>query len=140
MAAEGIDVQAAVNMAGKMHADMIKDFNRLFAEIPQYGDPIDQHVKSYMNGMAHWTGGNVQWSFESGRYFGNRGLEVMATRSLLLSPKVKGVDEIGPVIIDDSLWRRTVKKMLHLYGRLRKSRYAVLGKGAIARNVNKFSQ
>lgn len=112
MAAQGIDVQAAVNWAGEMHADMTRRFNQLFSEFPQYGDPTDQDVKAFMNGMAHWTGGNVQWSFESGRYFGNRGLEVMATRSLQLSPKLKGSNEIGPVIIGDSWLRRKIKKML----------------------------
>lgn len=112
MAAQGIDVQAAVDWAGGMHADMTRRFNQLFLEIPKYGDPIDQDLESFMNGMAHWTGGNVQWSFESGRYFGNRGLEVMATRSLQLSPKLKGSNEIGPVIIGDSWLRRKIRKML----------------------------
>lgn len=112
MAAQDINVQAAVNWAGDMHADMTRRFNQLFLEIPKYGDPIDQDVKSFMNGMAHWTGGNVQWSFESGRYFGNRGLEVMATRSLQLSPKLKGSNEIGPVIIGESWLRRKIKKLL----------------------------
>lgn len=114
MVAEGLDVQGAIDWAGNMHAEMVKRFNKLFGEIPSYGDPIDQDVKIFMNGMAHWTGANVQWSFESGRYFGKRGLEVMATRSLRLSPKLRGANEIGPVIIGgngDSALRRMIKRM-----------------------------
>lgn len=111
MAAHGLDVQGAVDWAGSKHADMTKRFNKLFDEIPSYGESIDRDVKSFMNGIAHWTGANVQWSFESGRYFGNRGLEVMETRSLRLSPKVKRANEIGPVIISDSLLRTTLKRL-----------------------------
>lgn len=112
MVAQGLDVQGAVDWAGDMHADMAKRFNKLFLELPQYGDPIDRDVRAFMEGVGHWTGGNVQWSFESGRYFGSRGLEVMATRSLRLSPKLKVATEIGPVIIeDDPLLRSAVKKL-----------------------------
>lgn len=111
MVAQGLDVQGAVDWAGSKHADMVKRFNKLFDEIPSYGDSIDKDVKAYMNGIAHWTGGNVQWSYESGRYFGNRGLEVMETRSLRLSPKLKGANEIGPMIISDSILRSTLKRL-----------------------------
>lgn len=101
-----INVQSAVDWAGEQHKTMTARFNKLFLEIPQYGDAIDKDVQSFMNGVAHWTGGNVQWSFESGRYFGDRGLEVMETRSLRLSPKLKGSSEIGPVIIGGSMLKR----------------------------------
>lgn len=106
MKEQKLDVQGAVNWAGRLHASMTKRFNELFLEIPKYGDAVDRDVQSFMNGVAHWTGGNVHWSFESGRYFGTRGRKVMATRSLRLSPKVKGGHEIGPVILGHSLLRR----------------------------------
>lgn len=58
----------------------------------------------YMNGMAQWVGANVQWSYESERYFGKRGLEVKRTRELTLLPrnsKLNKNGEVGPVIVDD---------------------------------------
>ena len=66
--------------------------------------PLDLDVQSYVNGMAQWLGASVQWSYESERYFGKRGLEIKKTRTLHLLPKkVNGYGEVGPVVVDDSL-------------------------------------
>lgn len=56
-----------------------------------------------MNGAAHWVGANVQWSYESERYFGKRGLKVRESRVLHLSPRKFLMEEIGPVIVEDSI-------------------------------------
>ncbi|KUJ12619.1 terpenoid synthase [Mollisia scopiformis] len=105
MKEQNTDVQGAIDWTAKLHAEMIHRFNKLYLfEIPKWGGPLDLDVQSYVNGMAQWVGAYVQWSYESERYFGKRGLEVKKTRMLSLLPKnskVNGQGEIGPVVLDD---------------------------------------
>lgn len=98
-----IDVQGAIDWAAMLHAGTVERFNMLYLEIPRWGGPVDLDVQSYINGMAQWVGANVQWSYESERYFGKRGLEVKKMRTLHLLPKVAVEMEIGPVVVDDGL-------------------------------------
>ncbi|KAF3763838.1 terpenoid synthase [Cryphonectria parasitica EP155] len=109
MAEQGMDVQSAVNWAGRLHSTMTDRFNELFSQLSRCGGLFDEEVKSYMKGVGQWVGGNVQWSFEGERYFGKRGLEVMKTRSLCLTPKLgqPGL-EIGPVIVDDVSMKQVI--------------------------------
>ncbi|KAK7731782.1 hypothetical protein SLS53_008603 [Cytospora paraplurivora] len=103
MREKALEVQQAINWAAQLHTDMTEKFNRLFLQIPRWGGPLDWEVQTYMNGVAHWVGANVQWSYESERYFGKRGLEVRESRVLHLSPRKFLMEEIGPVIVDDSI-------------------------------------
>jgi len=98
------DVQGAIDWTSMLHAEMVKRFNELYLEIPRWGGPLDLDVQSYMNGMAQWVGANVQWSYESERYFGKQGHEVKKTRMLCLLPrnsKLNGHGVIGPVVVDE---------------------------------------
>lgn len=104
MKEQNTDVQGAIDWTAKLHANMVEKFNKLYLEIPRWGGPIDLDVQLYMNGMAHWVGAIIQWSYESERYFGKRGLEIKKTRTLHLLPKeVNKYKEIGPVIVDETL-------------------------------------
>jgi hypothetical protein len=100
------DVQGAIDWTAMLHAEMVKKFNNLYLEIPRRGGPLGLEVQSYVNGMAQWVGANVQWSYESERYFGKQGHKVKKTRMLCLLPrnsKLNGYGEIGPVVVDDIL-------------------------------------
>jgi hypothetical protein len=100
----GADVQAAIDWAGQLHAAMTARFNVLYCQIPRWGGPLDLDVQQYVNGMAQWVGANVQWSYESERYFGRKGPEVQKALTLHLLPKkLEAVGEIGPVVVDESL-------------------------------------
>lgn len=57
--------------------------------VPSWGPAIDKEVKQYVDGLANWPRCNDCWNFESGRYFGNKGLEVQKSRWVELLPKVK---------------------------------------------------
>lgn len=96
-----MDVQQAVDWAAQLHAEMTQKFNDLFLRVPRWGGPLDWNVQTFVNGIAHWVGANVQWSYESGRYFGDHGLEVRATRVLRLSPRKGSTNEVCPVILDE---------------------------------------
>ncbi|TVY83697.1 Delta(6)-protoilludene synthase [Lachnellula suecica] len=97
------DVQGAINWTAKLHAEMVRRFNKLYLQIPRWGGPLDMDIQTYVNGMAQWVGANVQWSYESERYFGKRGLEIKKTKVLCLLPKTATEGgKIGPVVVDDA--------------------------------------
>ncbi len=96
-----LTVQEAIDWAGKLHASTVARFNQLYREVPRWGGPVDLDVQRLIDGIARWESGNLHWSFESGRYFGKRGLEVKETRTLYLLPEAKVNGYIGPIVIED---------------------------------------
>ncbi|KAI9457169.1 terpenoid synthase [Boletus coccyginus] len=59
-------------------------------------------VKAYCDGLGQWVRALDEWSFESERYFGNKGPKIKENRWMLLMPKTC-TTEIGPVHVDSSL-------------------------------------
>ncbi|ROV94058.1 hypothetical protein VMCG_08230 [Cytospora schulzeri] len=102
MREQALGVQQAIDWAGQLHDSKTERFNELYLQIPRWGGPLDWEVQTFMHGVAQLVSGNVQWSYESERYLGKRGLEVRATGVLHLSPKYS-MDEIGPVIMDETI-------------------------------------
>lgn len=49
--------------------------------------PADASLLAYIDGIGNWVRANDTWSFESQRYFGSKGLEIQAQRTLELWPK-----------------------------------------------------
>jgi len=77
-------------------------FLTALAALPQWEEPLNSQVKEYCDGLGQWVRANDDWSFESERYFGNKGPEIKQNRWMLLLPK-KITTEIGPVHVDSSL-------------------------------------
>lgn len=100
-----LDAQGALNWVAGYHAALENRFNIAYSSLPRFGGPLDLEFQSYIDGLGNWVRANDQWSFESARYFGTRGLEIMNTRRLNLLPKIQQNQqvEIGPQKIDDSL-------------------------------------
>ncbi|KAB5518870.1 terpenoid synthase [Coniochaeta sp. 2T2.1] len=100
-----LDAQGALNWVAGYHAALENHFNAAYSSLPRFGGPLDLEFQSYVDGLGNWPRANDQWSYESARYFGNRGLEIMKTRTLHLLPKaeVKQDEEVGPQAIDESL-------------------------------------
>lgn len=88
------------------HAKLETRFNEVYRNIPRWGGALDIDVQTYAFGLGNWVRANDQWSFESQRYFGKRGLEIMQSRMVALLPKVQGgmgAGEVGPVVVDENL-------------------------------------
>lgn len=77
-------------------------FHDAMAALPQWEEPLNSQVKEYCDGLGQWVRANDDWSFESERYFGKKGLEIKENRWMSLLPKKNGT-EIGPVRVDSSL-------------------------------------
>lgn len=79
-------------------------FHAASTALPTWEEPLNSQVKEYCHGLGQWVRGHDDWSFESERYFGNKGSEIKGNRWMSLMPKKRAaMTEIGPVHIDSSL-------------------------------------
>ena len=96
------DVNGAMLWVGDFLLATAARFHAALAALPQWEEPVNSQVKEYCDGLGQWVRALDDWSFESERYFGNKGLEMKQNRWMLLLPK-KGATDLGPVRIDSSL-------------------------------------
>ena len=97
------DVNGAMLWVQNYLDGVAEKFLAAFASLPQqWEEPLNSEVKAYCEGLGQWVRGNNDWSFESERYFGNKGAEIKEKRWMSLLPR-KRVTEIGPVHVDSSL-------------------------------------
>jgi len=90
MVEHNLDVQGAINWLERYAAGVHAGFLDNVASMPSWGEDVDRRVKMYIDGIAQWVRGNDDWTFESGRYFGSKGLEIQKTRLMTLLPASKG--------------------------------------------------
>ncbi|KZT25783.1 terpenoid synthase [Neolentinus lepideus HHB14362 ss-1] len=83
-----VSLQSAVDFVGAMCKQSIDRFVEDRAQLPSWGPSIDSAVARYVQGLADWIVGSLHWSFDSGRYFGDKGREVKASRVVELLPRV----------------------------------------------------
>ncbi|KAJ8474148.1 hypothetical protein ONZ51_g7404 [Trametes cubensis] len=93
MAQYRLDLHGAMRWIGHYHDHLLDLFlahcdpsSELF-KMPSWGARVDSGLKRYVEGLGNWVRANDSWSFESERYFGRDGSEVMKTRWLALLPK-----------------------------------------------------
>ncbi|MGH8562586.1 MAG: terpene synthase family protein [Gammaproteobacteria bacterium] len=63
-----ITLQAAVDRAARLIEREVKDFMVLQNDLPSFGPEVDGIVRRFVVGMGAWIRGNLDWSYESGRY------------------------------------------------------------------------
>lgn len=96
MKEQNLDIQGAIDWLEMYAADVHKGFLENVARVPSWDEDANKKVKVYVDGLAQWVRGNDDWTFESGRYFGDKGLEIQKTRIMsLLSPSGGYVKKIS---------------------------------------------
>ncbi|KAF9528057.1 terpenoid synthase [Crepidotus variabilis] len=80
----GFHLQDAFNWLGTYSDKIVAGFNKNIAVLPSFGDDMDLRVRTYVEGLAQWIRGEDDWSFESKRYHGNRGILIRETRILTI--------------------------------------------------------
>lgn len=83
------DFEGAIAWVVKYHSELETQFIEGLKTVPSWGDDLDCGVQLYLRGLANWPRANDCWNFESGRYFGSKGLEVQQTRLIPKLPKVE---------------------------------------------------
>ncbi|KZV94482.1 terpenoid synthase [Exidia glandulosa HHB12029] len=88
---EGINLQTASNRVGEHYKYLVDTYWTAREALSKhtFGDQkLDDQVQSYVREMANWPIGNIVWSFETRRYFGDQKEQVKATRRVNLKRAV----------------------------------------------------
>ena len=88
-----LDPQEAMNRAYECHLEIQRKFIKLLDEVPSFGLEVDTAVSNYIFHMGCWVQGVMCWDFETGRFFGNKGLDAQRD-GFELFPKVKTYAEL----------------------------------------------
>lgn len=87
--ARGIDLQTASDIVGGYFENLMDLFVGGKKRLPSWGPATDKDVTLYVSAMEHWIIGNLEWSFNTQRYFGPMVAEIKRTRVVTLTPKEK---------------------------------------------------
>jgi len=90
MKERGLNVQGSIDWLEQYAAGVHAKFLSNIEKLPSWGRDVDRRVKIYVDGLAQWVRGNDDWTFESGRYFGSKGLEIQKTRIMTFLPPTSG--------------------------------------------------
>ncbi|KAI0077886.1 terpenoid synthase [Panus rudis PR-1116 ss-1] len=86
MKAKNVDLQTASDLVGIKFNELMQTFISGKQGLPSWGPSTDNAVQAYIRAMEHWVVGNLDWSFETQRYFGAVHREVKRTRVVVLRP------------------------------------------------------
>jgi hypothetical protein len=64
----GMSLQAAVDEVASFVKREVKSFVALEATLPSFGSTVDSSVRRFVEVLRTWMRGNLDWSYESGRY------------------------------------------------------------------------
>jgi hypothetical protein len=84
MQAKRISLQQAADEVGEHFAKLMKDLEDAKKRLPGWGARVDADVARYIGALEDWVIGNLEWSFETARYFGPTHNEVKKTRVVSL--------------------------------------------------------
>lgn len=87
MKERGLDVQDAIDCAGQLFGEVMEGFLADKTRLPSWGPSVDADVAAYVEAMGHWVIGNLEWSFETQRYFGADHDEIKSTRLVTMRPR-----------------------------------------------------
>lgn len=88
MQEKNIDLQAASDIVGERFRELMDKFTENKKKLPSWGLSTDVSVAAYVQAMEHWIIGNLEWSFETTRYFGPHYRDVKRTRVVNLRPRM----------------------------------------------------
>lgn len=63
-----LDLQESVDSASGLFNALIEAYMELEADTPSFGTEIDAELQRYLAGLRYWVRGNIDWSYETGRY------------------------------------------------------------------------
>ena len=87
MQEKDIDLQTASDLVGDHFKVLIDRFLSCKAQLPSWGPEWDDTVSQFVMAMESWIIGNLEWSFETQRYFGPYHAKIKETLIVELYPK-----------------------------------------------------
>ncbi|KAJ6479121.1 terpenoid synthase [Mycena sanguinolenta] len=89
MRTKNLSLVDTLDWISALHDRLVEKFLAAFRQVPLCDDAeLNRQVHEFADGLGNWVRGYDAWSFESERYFGQKGKEVHATRMVDLLPKV----------------------------------------------------
>ncbi|EMD33350.1 hypothetical protein CERSUDRAFT_108146 [Gelatoporia subvermispora B] len=88
MKENNVNLQEASDMIGTRFGELMDSFLENKAKMPSWGEDVDRDIAATIKCMEDWVIGNLQWSFETKRYFGDMRGEVRRTGIVPLSRNV----------------------------------------------------
>ena len=82
-----LTLDGAVQWLEKRSDELTASFYAHVASVPSFGPEIDGELKMYLDHVGNVRRAVWDWSFASGRYFGDRGSEYARTGRVPLLPK-----------------------------------------------------
>jgi len=83
---KNIDIQAAADEVGVYFGQLMDRFMVDKARLPSFGSALDASVARYVDALGDWVVGNLEWSFDTARYFGAEHAEIKKTLVVTLRP------------------------------------------------------
>ena len=84
----GYTLDEALKWTADYHEEVEARFLDGMKRVPSFGPDVDPQLQQFIQAIAMWPRTNDCWNFESGRYFGSKGLEIQKTRIVPIMPKV----------------------------------------------------
>lgn len=70
---DSLDLQTAVDRAAAIFNARMRAYFAQERDVPSFGPSLDKEIKRYITGLRAWIRGNIDWSYETGRYGQARG-------------------------------------------------------------------
>jgi len=87
MKEKNIDLQGASDLVGEHFQLLVNRFIDGKSRLPSWGAETDATVAKFIMAMESWVKGNLEWSFETIRYFGSQREQVKETLVVNLKPR-----------------------------------------------------
>lgn len=117
----GYTLDEALKWTANRHEEVQARFLDGMKRLPSFGPDVDPRLQQYIQAIATGPRANDCWNFESGRYFGSKGLEIQSTRIVPILPKVvvdnrctlRRENVVVPLV---DLYSNSITSSLHEYG------------------------
>ncbi|KXN81236.1 Delta(6)-protoilludene synthase [Leucoagaricus sp. SymC.cos] len=90
MREQNVSLPEAMDWILKYGQKVVRSFNANVEALPSWGPDVDKRVALYVQGIAQNIRGVDDWTFESHRYFGPKGLDIKLTRTMSPFPPGTG--------------------------------------------------
>lgn len=88
MRTKGLNVQGAANWIENKFKELLRTYLKTKDRMSSFGADVDTMVDKYLRGAEQWVGGNLAWSFDCQRYFGERHKEIKETLKVNIESSV----------------------------------------------------
>ena len=84
---KGMSLQEAFDYIGVLFESLMTGYLKDKSLVRSYDPETDADVRAYFRNMDDWVSGNLEWNFQSKRYFGDEHERVRVSHVVRISPR-----------------------------------------------------